>query len=92
MKLGRFYLVKWLDAFRLHGWNKMDSIKEAVTENVSDTTIGKLIYESEELVAFAGSISGTNEYGEIIVIPKRTILKWREICLDKKEDLAEVEE
>lgn len=91
MKIGKYYFVRWLDAFRLDGWNKIDSVKRAVTNNIPDTTIGKLIYESDNLAAFAASVTGTEEYGEIMVIPKCTILEWREVCTDKKEDLAEAE-
>ena len=91
MATSKLIYIEWLDALAQGEWH------EAKREDLHCRTVGFLVYEDDEQIELAGTITD-GMCNNSITLPKRMILKRKEIklettkCKSKRKKPAEVGE
>jgi hypothetical protein len=77
LETAKLVLVEWLDALAQGEWH------EAKHEDLRCKTVGFVVFENEEQIELAGTIT-EGMCNNSITIPKRMITKRKEVKLDSK--------
>lgn len=68
----RIELVWWVDTFSLNaGWSQMHEIRR---DCPTVYTVGFVIVEDADKIIVAASVSSDGDYGEVVGVPKRSII------------------
>lgn len=78
MKLNKYYKVEWVDATSHAGWTEIADL--ALSEI---TSLGKLVKETKEYIALAGSF-GETQVNNTMVIPRAWVKKVKELKIAKE--------
>lgn len=75
----KIYEVTWKDHFSETGWKDSDELEKWVKKNKAKlcTSVGKIVYQDEEILVLAGSHDGDESHGDFMAIYKNHIVRKR---------------